>query len=100
MAGLLLSMPAFAAGAADRLANIRIDNFGRVNDHYYRGAQPQGRDYEDLKALGVKTVIDLTDDGEAAEGPTVQQLGMKFFRIPMSTHETPSGSKLAQFLDL
>ena len=41
-------------------APIRIDNFGRISPTYYRGAQPQGRDYADLAALGVKTVINLT----------------------------------------
>ena len=43
-------------------SHIRIDNFGRVSDRYYRGAQPMGHDYVDLAALGVKTVINLTSD--------------------------------------
>lgn len=34
---------------------IHIDNFGRVDPTLYRGAQPEGRDYADLKTLGVKT---------------------------------------------
>jgi len=82
------------------LGHIRIDNFGRVNATYYRGAQPEGRDYADLHAAGVKTVIDLTEDGEAQEGAIVQDLGMKFYRIPMTTHETPSPEKIHQFLTL
>src|SRR5438477_6734 len=56
-----------APPAAAVLANIRIDNFGKVNDDYYRGAQPKGRDYNDLAALGVKTVIDLQEDGPSNE---------------------------------
>jgi hypothetical protein len=36
-------------------SSIRIYNFGRVDPNYYRGAQPKGRDYSDLAALGVKT---------------------------------------------
>ena len=56
-----------AANTAD-LSAIRIDNFGRVNANYYRGAQPTGGDYGDLAALGIRTVIDLTsDDNDAAE---------------------------------
>jgi protein tyrosine/serine phosphatase len=82
------------------LQNIRIDNFGRVSANYYRGAQPAGHDYADLHAAGVKTVIDLTEDGEAQEGSIVQDLGMKFHRIPMSTHETPSPGKIHEFLTL
>src|SRR5262249_40602975 len=35
------------ASQAD-LSRVHIDNFGRIGAGYYRGAQPQGRDYEDL----------------------------------------------------
>lgn len=105
--GLALGTP-IAARADDRngsdvqrnSSNIQIDNFGRVNANYYRGAQPEGHDYADLAAFGIKTVIDLTQDGDAQESAAVQRLGMKFFRIPMTTHETPSPAKLAQFLQL
>jgi len=97
--GFLLGMP-LAARAGSTSSNIQIDNFGRVTANYYRGAQPEGRDYADLAAFGIKTVIDLTQDGDARESATVQRLGMKFFRIPMTTHETPSPAKLAQFLRL
>src|SRR5258708_34745430 len=86
--------------AAQNVSNIQIDNFGRVNANYYRGAQPSGRDYADLAGIGIKTVIDLTQDGDPAESSIVQREGMKFFRIPMTTHETPSAAKLAQFLTL
>ena len=47
-----------SAGVRD-LSNIRIGNFGQISGAYYRGEQPEGRDYADLAALGVKTVIDL-----------------------------------------
>ena len=99
-----LSAPAWAgAHASDgrtsaTVATIGIDNFGQVNTNYYRGAQPKGRDYADLAALGVKTIIDLTQDGESAEPALVQAAGMRFFRIPMTTHETPGAEKLAEFL--
>ena len=53
-----------------------------------------------LAALGIRTVIDLTQDGEAQESGLVERAGMKFYRIPMTTHETPSSEKIAQFLAL
>jgi hypothetical protein len=40
-------------------AQIRIENFGTVNDHLYRGSLPKQSDYAALVALGVKTVISL-----------------------------------------
>lgn len=46
------------------LTKIHIDNFGHINANYYRSAQPNSQDYADLAELGVKTVIDLTEDGE------------------------------------
>ncbi len=108
LVGLALASPAAARtsrsdrasnGAVD-LSSIRIDNFGRISPNYYRGAQPKGRDYADLAALGVRTVIDLTKDGDPREPSLVKGAGMRFYRIPMTTHETPSLEKVAQFLDL
>lgn len=83
------------------LSNIRIDNFGRVNANYYRGEQPEGRDYADLAALGIKTVIDLQADGtNYNERRLVEAAGMKFYRIPMTTHVPPTPSQLALFLQI
>ena len=79
---------------------IGIDNFGRINETYYRGAQPDGRDYTDLAALGVKTVIDLQQDGLAIERQFVESAGMKFFRIPMTTRTAPTSDDLSRFLQL
>ena len=56
-------------------ASIRIDNFGQVDAHYYRGAQPEGRDYADLAALGVSMVIDLQRDGDRTRRASSSRLG-------------------------
>jgi protein tyrosine/serine phosphatase len=81
-------------------AKIRIKNFGRTNDQYFRGAQPNSNDYADLAALGVKAVIDLTRDGESDEPWLVQRAGMKFYRIPLTTSDRPSEAAVNQFLKL
>ena len=85
---------------ATTTANIRIDNFGKINDNYYRGAQPDDRDYSDLAALGVRTVIDLTRDGRSDEQGLVERAGMKFYRIPMTTSDRPAESTVSEFLKL
>jgi tyrosine-protein phosphatase SIW14 len=82
------------------LSHVHIDNFGKINANYYRGAQPAGHDYADLAALGVKTVIDFTQDGDASEPSIVKSLGMNFYRIPMTTREVPTKDQLEQFLKL
>jgi protein tyrosine/serine phosphatase len=104
VAGLLLVQPlpllARQTTNAAALQRIHIDNFGRINDGYFRGAQPSGHDFDDLKALGVKTVIDLTKDGDASEAGTVERLGMMFHRIPLTTTEIPSAKAVEDFLAL
>jgi protein tyrosine phosphatase (PTP) superfamily phosphohydrolase (DUF442 family) len=99
---VVLSLAAPVAAFANRaaLAAIRIDNFGVVNDNYYRGAQPRGDDYRDLAALGVKTVIDLTKDGRDDEQGFVEAAGMHFVRIPLTTSEAPSEEAVARFLKI
>lgn len=97
---LVLAFASSAAPDAPGAASIGIDNFGQVNSNYYRGAQPKRGDYARLAGLGVKTVIDLTQDGDAQEANLVQAAGMSFCRIPMTTHEPPSKDKVAQFLKL
>jgi protein tyrosine/serine phosphatase len=95
---LALAVPATAQPT--KIPGIHIDNFGQVAPGYYRGAQPKGKDYADLRALGVKTIIDLTLDGDSGEPGIVQGLGLKFYRIGMTTHEALTTSKIAQFLQL
>jgi tyrosine-protein phosphatase SIW14 len=78
-----------------------IDNFGRVDSTYYRGAQPEGHDYADLKALGVKTIINLTsDDAEPNEKAMAESVGLKYVQIPMTTHTVPTSAQLTQFLSI
>ena len=95
------SIAADKSRAADTAAaRISIDNFGRINDAYFRGSQPDGDQYRQLKTLGVKTVIDLQQDGFAGEAQLVEAAGMKFVRIPMTTHDAPTSVQLDQFLRL
>jgi protein tyrosine/serine phosphatase len=103
---LVVAMPPVAGAQVNQrpssnvgVSTIRISNFGRVNDTYYRGAQPKGRDYADLAALGVKTVIDLQGDGDNAnEAKLVEASGMRFHRIGMTPRVAPTAEQLATFL--
>jgi len=98
-AALLFAALASTAAASANVSQIRIDNFGRVNDSYYRGAQPEGRDYTDLAAIGVKTLVNLTsDDADPGERAMTERAGMHYFQIPMTTHQPPTGAQLAQFM--
>lgn len=89
-----------AAQSAQTKKNVQIKNFGCINENFYRGAQPKDKDYADLAAMGVKTVIDLQRDGSSAEQALVEAQGMKFFRIPMSDKNQPSGDQAELFLKI
>jgi protein tyrosine/serine phosphatase len=85
--------------AAVRTHDITIDNFGRVDAHVLRGAQPEGRDFADLKAAGVKTIINLTSkDADPHEKAMTEAAGMTYVQIPMTTHVVPTPAQIATFL--
>ena len=81
-------------------SEIKIKNFGQMDERFYRGGQPKERDYKDLAALGIKTVIDLTDDPEEYEKPLVESLGMKYVHIPMVAKKYPTEAATKEFLKL
>lgn len=81
-------------------SHIKIGNFGQMDERYYRGAQPLESDYQSLKDLGVKTVIDLRNDPTGYEKPAVEALGMKYVNIPMSGWKTPKMEDINTFLAL
>jgi tyrosine-protein phosphatase SIW14 len=89
-------------GAATQAGNLPgIDNFGKINENFYRGAQPEGSDYADLATFGIRTVINLTShDAEENEKSMVEKAGMNYIQIPMTTHEYPSETKVKKFLDI
>ena len=98
---LALSSAAFGKRHSDpAFSNIHIRNFGKMDDRFYRGAQPDESDYKDLKALGVKTVIDLQDNPTSYEKRDVEGLGMRYVNIPMSDSSYPKEETINAFLKL
>lgn len=86
------------AAAAD-LSIAGIDNLGCVNPAYYRGGEPSGQAYANLAELGIRTIVDLRGpDGNPREQGLVEQAGMKYFHIPMTTRDTPSDAQVSAFL--
>jgi len=81
-------------------SNIKIGNFGQMDERFYRGAQPLESDYQSLKDLGVNTVIDLRNDPTEYEKRSVEALGMKYVNIPMSGWKSPKQEDVDAFLAL
>jgi len=71
-----------------------------MDDRFYRGAQPDKADYKQLADLGIKTVIDLTDDPKGYEKTSVEALGMQYVNIPMSDKRYPESAAIDRFLKL
>ena len=79
---------------------ITIKNFGQMDDRFYRGAQPKEQEYKELAAIGIKTVIDLTDDPKPYERPTVESLGMTYINIPLEGKKYPTDEATKTFLQV
>lgn len=80
--------------------SVHIKNFGQMDGRFYRGAQPGKKDYKDLAALGIKTIIDLREDPEPYEQPLVESLGMKYVNIPMIEKKYPTTEATEAFLKI
>ena len=93
-----LSGLAFAKAKISNFPTIKIDNFGQMDENFYRGGRPKAEEFKNLAALGVKTVIDLTDNSRDREQPAVEAAGMRYVNIPIVDKESPSAEQVSAFL--
>jgi protein tyrosine/serine phosphatase len=93
-----LSAVSFAKGKDSSFPNIKISNFGQMDQNFYRGARPKSEDFKNLAALGIKTVIDLTDNSREREEPAVKAAGMRYVNIPIVDKAYPSTEQVNAFL--
>lgn len=80
--------------------SIAIENFGKVNDSYYRGAQPKPTDLQQLKSLGVKTIIDLRKDKKPEAASWASSAGLRYFNIPLLPGRAATEDETNYFLSL
>jgi len=78
-----------------------LPNFGTVAPGFYRGAAPTENGLKQLKAMGVKTVIDLRIAPHLvqAEKLEAERLGLRFVNLPMGA-EPPTKREVATFLQI
>jgi protein tyrosine/serine phosphatase len=88
----------FAKKNEGNFPQIKIKNFGQLDDRFYRGARPKDKDYPALAALGVKTIIDLTDNSKEYEKPAVEAAGLRYVNIPLVDKSYPSAAQVNEFL--
>ncbi|MBA3240818.1 MAG: tyrosine-protein phosphatase [Acidobacteria bacterium] len=100
---IVFSALAVAQSAPQQLdfSNVQIKNFGRMDERFYRGAEPKNlADFEALKALGINTVVDLQAKPEPSERGMVESLGMHYVNIPMVEKTYPRAEHVEAFLKL
>lgn len=95
-----LSALSFAKGKESSFPNIKIKNFGQMDGRFFRGARPKDEDYKALAAIGIRTVIDLTDNSKEYEKPAVEALGMRYVNIPMVDKGYPKMDQVNEFMKL
>jgi protein tyrosine phosphatase (PTP) superfamily phosphohydrolase (DUF442 family) len=105
----LLSGAQFAAyaGTGDKHATkghvttgISIENFGQVNDHLYRGAQPENEQYQELAALGIRTVLDLRADAKKDARANAERAGLRYINLPLRNKSYPQADAATRFLEI
>jgi len=74
-----------------------VQNFGKVTDTLYRGAQPTKDGFASLSKLGINIVVDLR--GSTGEREVVTKLGMKYVPLPWHCFN-PKDEQFAKFLTL
>ena len=96
--------PSVMSSAYGEKLKIRgVPNPGKINDGLYRGAQPNEQGLEELKKLGITTVVDLRAEDRHKlewERQQAEKLGMRFVHIPIAGFAAPTNEEVAQFLSL
>lgn len=76
-----------------------IGHFKQVDDRVYRGSAPGDAGYQELAAMGVRTVVDLRAEQMSAEDiarPT--KAGLELVRLPIRDGQTPTPAQVEEFL--
>src|SRR5215469_10512322 len=83
-----------------------IKDAGKVDDFLYRGAQPSEKGLEELRKLGVNTIVDLRGEWPwevtevKKERRRAQSLGMHFVNMPGNGWSAPPDRQIAEFFGI
>jgi len=79
-----------------------IDNFGVIDDHVYRGAQPSRENFQLLKDFGIRTIVNFRHELGPIERDRViaEGLGFRYISIPWRIQLHPKRPVMREFLDV
>lgn len=96
----LILLSAMTVSAQQEIPPIR--NFLRVNEEFCTGGQPRPEHLQQLKADGVKAIINLrppTEHRAAEEEAKAKELGLRYFNIPVVFGD-PKDEQVTEFLKI
>ena len=96
----LILLSALPVTAQQEIPPIR--NFVRVNEEFCTGGQPRLEHLQQLKADGVKAIINLRPPNEhraAEEEAKAKELGLRYFNIPVVFGD-PKDEQATEFLKI
>lgn len=79
---------------------VTVENFGKVTDFYYRGAQPRDGEYKQLANIGIKTIVDLRNDAKDESKTLAESAGLRYINLPMSDKAYPAADAAEKFLSI
>src|SRR6267143_3957102 len=102
MVGVLVGALAINALAQSEPRYAELPNFHQVNPQLYRGAQPKAGGLQRLKALGVKTIVNLRgkDEHTGAESAEAQSLGLLYYNVSLPEFASPKDAEVQRVLDI
>src|SRR5262249_1830009 len=99
------SNPAHSPGPpfAEKIELNAVSYLAKVNDLLYRGSQPNERGIEQLKKIGITTIVDLRGERQGTvetERKRAEEHGMRLVNIRASGWSPPKDEELVQFFSL
>jgi len=79
-----------------------LPKFHTVNKQLYRGGQPKAGGVKKLAELGIKTIVNLRDEGKEAqaEKTEAEAAGLRYFNVPMPKFNPPTDEQVARVLTI
>lgn len=82
---------------AERMQVQGLPNLYKVSDDLYRGAQPKAEGFQELKKLGIRTVVNLKESND--DQAKLTELGLAYESIPMTAFRVKDDD-VARFLHI
>lgn len=95
-----LATPAAQREQARRIEVRGVENVGLVAPGIYRGSAPDAKGLDSLKALGIKTVVNLRHYHGSTEEKLCRERGLDYVRIVLESSDAPSDEDVRRFVEI